>query len=114
MEEKTDDTPPRTDLSNIRDLPPPEPKPQRDLKVELLPYDQREGISAHDRLLEAKANRPSPIQRVGKGLVGLLVVAALLLGLFRVADAIDDDKVPTAPWNTQQAPNVAPAPLGDQ
>lgn len=114
MEEKKDDTPPRTDLSNIRDLPPPEPRPERVLKVKLLPYDQRTGISAHDRLLAAKARKPSAGERIAKGLAALLVVAALFVGLFFLLSAFDDNHVPTAPWNVQQAPNVTPAPMGAQ
>lgn len=114
MEEKKDDTPPRMDLSNIRDLPPPEPRPKREIKVKLLPYDQRTGVSAHDRLLAAKANRPSAGERIGKGLLALLVFAALLVGLFFLLSAFDGGEAPPAPWSHQNAPIVTPAPLNEQ
>ncbi|UTI67032.1 hypothetical protein NBH00_12675 [Paraconexibacter antarcticus] len=114
MEEKKADTPPRMDLSNVRDLPPPEPRPKREIKVKLLPYDQRTGISAHDRLLAAKANRPSAAERIAKGLMALLVVAALLVGLFFLLSAFDSGEPPPAPWSHQNAPIVTPAPLSAQ
>jgi predicted secreted protein len=118
--EETQDTkapggaPRRTDLSSIRDLPPPAPRPERVIRVELLPYDQRTGVSAHDRLLAAKAHRPTLAQTIGKTLLGFLVVAALLVGLFFLLRAIEDDSTPTAPWAEQNAPLVSPAPLDKQ
>lgn len=105
---------PRTDLSNIRDLPPPEPRPQRKIRVELLPYDEREGVSAHDRLLAAKANRPSPAVKLARTGIGFAVAALLLLGVFLVLSAIDDDTTERAPWAAPNAPLVHPAPLADQ
>jgi hypothetical protein len=119
MEEKQDttatgDAPKRSDLSSIRDLPPPAPRPQREIRVELLPYDQRTGVSAHDRLVAAKASRPSFAETTAKTLVGFLAFAAVLVGLFFLLRAIDDKGTPKAPWAEQNAPLVKPAPLTGQ
>lgn len=119
MEEKQDttatgDAPKRTDLSSIRDLPPPAPRPQREIRVELLPYDQRTGVSAHDRLMAAKANRPSFAETTAKTLLGFLAFAAVLVGIFFLLRAIDDKGTPKAPWAGQNAPLVRPAPLTGQ
>lgn len=105
---------PRMDLSNIRDLPPPEPRPQREIRVELLPYEEREGVSAHDRLLAAKAQRPSALQKLARTAAGFAIAALLLVGVFFALEAVDDDSTERAPWSAPSAPAVTPPPLSDQ
>jgi hypothetical protein len=105
---------PRTDLSNIRDLPPPAPRPERKITVELLPYEQRTGISAHDRLQAKRAQRPSALQAAARTLAGFAAAAAILVGIFLLLGAVDDDSSPTAPWAQPGAPVVLPAPLSTQ
>lgn len=105
---------PRSDLSNIRDLPPPAPRPAREITVELLPYEQRTGISAHDRLEARRAERPSTLQAAARTLAGFAVAAAILVGIFLLLSAIDDDSTPRAPWASPNAPIVHPDPLRDE
>lgn len=105
---------PRSDLSNVRDLPPPAPRPEREITVELLPYDQRTGISAHDRLEARRAERPSTLQTVARTVAGFAVAAAILVGIFLLLSALDDNSSPTAPWASPHAPVVHPDPLRDE
>lgn len=103
--------PAKMDLSKLRDLPLPERKPRREIKGEVLPYDQREGISAHDRLAAEKARRPGPIAKLARTLVGFAIFAALLLVLYVGLSAIDDGKKPQAAWSQPGAPVVKPVSL---
>lgn len=112
--EKPDGDRPRMDLSSIRDLPPPKPRPQREITVELLPYDQREGVSAHDRLQAEKERRPGAVAKLARTLVGFAIFGALLLGLYFAASALDNAKTPSAAWSKPDAPLVRPSPLTDQ
>lgn len=105
---------PRTDLSSIRDLPPPKPRPVREINVELLPWDQRTGVSAHDRLQAEKERRPSALQTAGKTLLGFAAFAAVLVGIYFAADALDDKSTPSAAWSKPGAPLVSPSPLNDE
>lgn len=105
---------PRTDLSSIRDLPPPTPRPKREIRVELLPYEERTGVSAHDRLMAQKASRPSTAQALARTFAGFAAAAAVLVALFLVLSAVDDDSTPTAPWAKPGAPLVRPEPLTGQ
>ncbi|WP_354697786.1 hypothetical protein DSM112329_03429 [Paraconexibacter sp. AEG42_29] len=105
---------PRTDLSSIRDLPPPAKRPERKIRVELLPYDQRTGVSAHDRLMALKASRPSAAQALARTLAGFAAAAAVLVAIFFALSAVDDDSTPTAPWAKPGAPIVQPDSLSGQ
>ncbi|MCW2957688.1 MAG: hypothetical protein JWP18_491 [Solirubrobacterales bacterium] len=113
----TDDTaaekPARMDLSKLRDMPLPERKIPREIKVDLPPYDQRKGVSAHDRLAEEKARRPGPVAKLARTLVGFAIFAVLLLGVYGILSAIDDDAKPQAAWSEQSAPVVKPVSLSD-
>jgi hypothetical protein len=114
MTDPKQDAEPRTDLSNVRDLPPPQRKPPREIKVDLPPYEQRSGISAHDRLAAEKARRPGAVQNVGRTLVGFAAVAAVIIGIFLALGAIEDDTKPSAAWSKPGAPVVKPGPLDAQ
>lgn len=105
--------PQRMDLSKLRDLPLPERKPRREIKGEVLPYDQREGVSAHDRLAIEKARRPGPIAKLARTLVGFAIFGVLLLGVYLGLSAIDDGKKPQAAWSAPNAPDVKPVNLDD-
>ncbi len=114
MTEREPDKKPRVDLSNVRDLPPPEPKKPRVINVELPPYDEREGVSAHDRLAAEKARRPSALQSLGRTLLGFAAAAAVIGLLFLALSAIDDDAKPSAAWSKPEAPVVTPGRLDAQ
>ncbi len=105
--------PARMDLSKVRDMPLPERKVPREIKVDLPPYEQRKGVSAHDRLKAEKARRPGPIAKLARLGIGLAIFAVLLLGVYGILSAIDDDKKPQAAWSEQQAPVVKPVSLDD-
>lgn len=114
----TDDTPgekqPRMDLSRVRDLPPPAPRPSREIKVDLPDYKDRPGISAHDRLKAEKERRPGLVKTSLRTLTGFAIFAVLLLGVFFAARAIEDDTIPSAAWSKPDAPIVTPGPLDAQ
>lgn len=114
----TDETPPekqpRMDLSRVRDLPPPAPRPQREIKVELPDYKDRPGISAHDRLKAEKQRRPGLVKTSLRTLTGFAIFAVLLVGVFFAAKAIEDDTVPSASWSKPGAPVVMPESLERQ
>jgi hypothetical protein len=105
---------PRSDLSGVRDLPPPQRKPSREITVDLPPYDQRTGISAHDRLAAAKARRPGAAQTIARTLAGFAIVAAIIVGIFLVLGAVENDDKPSAAWSKPGAPLVKPGPLDAQ
>jgi hypothetical protein len=105
------DKPERMDLSRLRDLPLPERKPRREIKTEILPYEEREGVSAHDRLALEKARRPGPIAKLARTLVGFAIFGVLLLALYVGLSAIDNGKKPQAAWSQPGAPNVKPVSL---
>ncbi len=103
----------RMDLSKVRDMPLPERKVPREIKVDLPPYDQRKGVSAHDRLQAEKDRRPGPVAKLARTFVGFAIFAVLLLGVFGILSAIDDDKKPQAAWSQPSAPVVKPVNLDD-
>ncbi|MCW3015723.1 MAG: hypothetical protein JWO02_2815 [Solirubrobacterales bacterium] len=117
MRDDEHDEQPRTDLAgmtSVRDLPPPKRRPSREITIDLPPYDQRTGISAHDRLAAEKARRPGAAQTIARTLAGFAVVAAIIVGIFLALGALESDSKPSAAWSKPGAPVVTPAPLDGQ
>lgn len=77
----------------------------------------RESLTARARVAEQRdERRRGRIRAVRRGLVGLLVLCALLFGVYALATVFDakDDTTVTAPWAKPGAPDVRPAPLDAQ
>ena len=81
--------------------------------VEEAPKQMRKKRTTQDMLDENKG--PGLLVTAGRTLLGFAIAAAILVGIFFAASAIEgDEREPLAPWNDRGAPQVAPATLADQ
>ncbi len=90
------------------------PRDKRDIQPDMTPYDERSGISASDRLAAEKERRPGAVQTIARTLAGFAIFAVLVVGVFVVLGAVEDDTVPSANWSKPSAPVVSPEPLARQ
>lgn len=92
----------------------PRRRGKRDIQPDMTPYDERSGISATDRLAAEKERRPSAVAKIARTLAGFAIFAVLVVGVFVVLGAVEDDTVPSANWSKPSAPVVSPEPLARQ
>ena len=93
----------RSPLSSKRD-----PEPADDA-----PAPKRKKRTTQDMIAENKG--PGLVVSALRTLMGLAIALVILAAIWFGAAAIEgDDPAPTAPWNSESAPSVAPSALGDQ